>query len=118
MWNLAFWGHTMYDWDDVVVPNLQSEEWFWDYTRTNFQSISLDYKRFQSDSMLECYKLERDELKKITPNLPITTNLMGFYKDLDYHKWAKEMDFVSWDNYPGYDAFLPGILSPVRHGPV
>lgn len=105
VWNLAFWGHTMYDWDDVVVPNLQSEEWFWNYTRTNFQSISLDYKRFQSDSMLECYKLERDELKKITPNLPITTNLMGFYKDLDYHKWAKEMDFVSWDNYPGYDAY-------------
>ena len=23
---------------------------------------------------------------------------------LDYQKWAKEMDFVSWDNYPAHDA--------------
>jgi len=105
VWNLAFWGHTMYDWEDVVVPNLQSEEWFWDYTRTNFQGISLDYRRFQSDSILKCFQLERDALKEITPEIPVTTNLMGFYKDLDYQKWAKEMDFVSWDNYPAYDAF-------------
>ena len=105
VWNLSFWGHTMYDWEDVVVPNMQTEEWIWEYTRTNFQGISLDYRRFQSESMLACYKLERDELKKLTPDIPVTTNLMGFYKPLDYQKWAKEMDFVSWDNYPTYDAF-------------
>ncbi|MCM1184381.1 MAG: beta-galactosidase [Roseburia sp.] len=105
VWNLAFWSHTMYDWEDVVAPNLQSEEWFWDYTRTNFQGISLDYRRFQSDSMLACYKAERDALKRVMPDIPVTTNLMGFYKDLDYQKWAREMDFVSWDNYPGYDAY-------------
>lgn len=105
VWNLAFWGHTMYDWDDVVVPNMQSEEWFWDYTRTNFQGISLDYRRFQSDSILSCYTLERDVVKAVTPDIPVTTNLMGFYKPLDYQKWAREMDFVSWDNYPTFDAF-------------
>lgn len=105
VWNLAFWGHTMYDWEDVVVPNLQTEEWIWDYIRTNFQGISLDYRRFQSESMLECFKIEKAELKKITPDIPVTTNLMGFYKPLDYYKWAKEMDFVSWDNYPTYNAF-------------
>ena len=33
----------------------------------------------------------------------ITTNLMGTYKFLDYFKWAKEMDIVSWDNYPSYN---------------
>lgn len=104
VWNLAFWGHTMYDWEDVVVPNLQSEEWLWEYVRTNFQGISLDYRRFQSDSMLACYKLERDTVKEITPQIPITTNLMGFYKPLDYQKWGREMDFISWDNYPAYDA--------------
>lgn len=105
VWNLAFWGHTMYDWEDVVVPNLQTEEWIWDYIRTNFQGISLDYRRFQSESMLECFKIEKNELKRVTPKLPVTTNLMGFYKPLDYYKWAKEMDFVSWDNYPTYNAF-------------
>lgn len=28
---------------------------------------------------------------------------MGTFKGLDYFKWAKEMDVVSWDNYPSYD---------------
>ncbi len=28
---------------------------------------------------------------------------MGTFKGLDYFKWAKEMDIVSWDNYPAYD---------------
>ncbi|GIP01005.1 beta-galactosidase [Paenibacillus lautus] len=100
-WNTRFWGHTFYDWEDIVVPNALSEEW--SGNRTNFQGISLDYRRFQSDSLLDCYKLERDELKRITPDIPVTTNLMGFYPELDYFKWAKEMDVVSWDNYPSLD---------------
>lgn len=100
-WNTRFWGHTFYDWDEIVPPNALSEEWEGD--STNFQGISLDYRIFQSDSLLECFKLERDALKKHTPNLPVTTNLMGTYKELDYFKWGKEMDVVSWDNYPAYD---------------
>ncbi len=58
-WNMSFWGHTLYDFDDVVVPDLRSEEFEWDgVCRTNFQGISLDYNRFNSDSMLECFFLE------------------------------------------------------------
>lgn len=103
-WNMSFWGHTLYDFDDIVPADFRSEEFMaWDRERSCFQGISLDYKRFNSDSMLECFKLERDILKKITPEIPVTTNLMGWYKTLDYMKWAKEMDFVSWDNYPGFD---------------
>ena len=34
------------------------------------------------------------------PNISVTTNLMGFYKPLDYQKWAKDLDFISWDCYP------------------
>lgn len=98
----------MYDWDDVVACNMLSEEFLWDgQIRTNFQGISLDYNRFNSDSMLECFNIEKDVLKRITPDIPVTTNLMGAYKHLDYQKWAKDMDFVSWDNYPAYDA-VPG----------
>lgn len=105
VWNTSFWSHTFYDFEDIVPADLRSEEFLWDgQNRTNFQGISLDYRRFNSDSLLECFKLERDILKKETPDIPVTTNLMGWYKALDYMKWAKEMDFVSWDNYPNYDA--------------
>ncbi len=98
VWNTSFWGHTFYEFDEVVLPNLLSEHFAAD--RTMFQGISLDYKRFNSDSMLACFQEEYEVLKNITPNLPITTNLMGFYPVLDYQKWAKYMDFASWDSYP------------------
>ena len=97
-WNTAFWAHTFYDWDEIVLPNLLSEHFEQD--RSQFQGITVDYKRFNSESILECYKREYDALKAITPDIPITTNLMGFYKPLDYKMWAKYMDVVSWDNYP------------------
>lgn len=97
-WNTAFWGHTFYDWDEIVLPSNLSEEW--GERSTNFQGISLDYSRFNSDSMLDCYKMEYDAIKKYIPDSVVTTNLMGFFKQLDYFKWAKHMDIVSWDSYP------------------
>ena len=100
-WNMEFWGHTVYDWDDVVVPNALSEGIGTE--KTAFAGISIDYRRFNSDSVLECYKMERDAIRKYNKDVVITTNLMGTFKDLDYFKWAKEMDIVSWDNYPAYD---------------
>lgn len=79
------------DFDDVVVPDLRSEEFDWGGDgRTNFQGISLDYNRFNSDSILECYRLEYEAVKKYTPDIPVTTNLMGAYKVLDYQKWAND----------------------------
>ena len=97
-WNTSFWGHTFYEWDEIVLPNLLSEHF--EYDRSQFQGMTLDYKRFNSESMLECYKMEYEAVKSVTPNLPVTTNLMGFYKNLDYKMWAKYMDVVAWDNYP------------------
>lgn len=97
-WNTSFWGHTFYDWDEIVAPNLQSEHFA--ENRTTFQGISLDYRRFNSDSMLNNYRAEYEAVKAVTPHIPVTTNLMGFYKPLDYQKWAKYLDFASWDNYP------------------
>jgi beta-galactosidase len=105
-WNTRFWGHTFYDWEEIVVPNELSEEW--NGNRTNFQGISLDYRRFMSYSLLECYKLEYEAIKKHSTNIPVTTNLMGFYPELDYFEWAKYMDVISWDNYPALD-------TPVSH---
>ncbi|MFG6383036.1 MAG: beta-galactosidase [Lachnospiraceae bacterium] len=97
-WNTSFWGHTFYDWEEIVLPDLRSEHM--SEEETTAQSISIDYRRFNSESIMDCFRLEYEAVKKYTPNIPVTTNLMGAYKPLDYHKWAKYMDFVSWDNYP------------------
>ncbi|PFI59211.1 beta-galactosidase [Priestia megaterium] len=105
-WNMDFWGHSLQDWDEIVVPNALSEHFEPRYTF--FSGISIDYKRFNSEGLMKNYMDERDAVRRHVPNALITTNLMGTYKPLDYFKWAKEMDIVSWDNYPSYD-------TPVSH---
>lgn len=103
-WNTSFWSHTFYDFEDIVLPDFRSEEFMREEVSTNFQGISLDYRRFNSDNLLTCYREEYEVIKQITPHIPITTNFMGAYKHLDYQKWAPYLDFISWDNYPTYDA--------------
>ena len=101
-WNLEFWGHTVYDWDEIVLPNALGDG-MEDGVNTAFAGLSIDYRRFNSDAILENYKMERDIIRRYNKDVIITTNLMGTYKGLDYFKWAKEMDIVSWDNYPSFD---------------
>jgi beta-galactosidase len=103
-WNSAFWNHTFFDWEEIVPPNALSEHYSPDSTA--FQAISLDYCRFQSDSLLECYRLEYEAIKRHSPDVLVTTNLMHRFKQLDYFKWAKYLDIVSWDSYPQNDQNL------------
>ncbi|MBE6974975.1 MAG: beta-galactosidase [Ruminococcaceae bacterium] len=99
-WNSAFWSHTFYDWDEIEPSSFLTEQF--DGRHTCFQGITLDYTRFNSDSILECYLLESNAVKKHTPRIPVTTNFMETFKGLDYHRWAKHMDLVSWDCYPDW----------------
>ena len=52
-WNTSFWGHTFYEWDEIVLPNLLSEHF--EYDRSQFQGMTLDYKRFNSESICLLY---------------------------------------------------------------
>jgi beta-galactosidase len=110
-WCTGFWGHTFSDWDQIVAPSLLSEHLTAE--KTMFQGITLDWYRFTSDSILECYTLERDAIRAAAPGTPITTNLMGTFKGLDYFSWAKEMDVVSWDSYPSMDTPVQEVA--MRH---
>ena len=111
-WNLEFWGHTVYEWDEIVLPNALGDG-MENGKDTAFAGLSVDYRRFMSESMLNNYKMERDVIRQYDKETPITTNLMGTYKLLDYFKWAKEMDIVSWDNYPAYNT--PWSLTAMTH---
>ena len=93
-WNLSFWGHTIYDWEDITVPSKLNDN------DTCAPQIELEYLRFITDSSIECYRNEYDAIKRVTPNIPITTNLSGFIKKLDQFKWAPYYDIIGWDNYP------------------
>ena len=95
-WYTAFWGHTFTNWAQIEPPYPNGER--------NIQAQRVDYFRFQSESLLNCFRAEARVLREVTPQIPITTNLMGAFFRLNYREWAKEMDIVSWDNYPAPDA--------------
>ncbi|MDR2896785.1 MAG: beta-galactosidase [Propionibacteriaceae bacterium] len=100
-WNLSFWGHQLSDFADIVVPNLLGDAI--DARRSAFPGLTIDYRRFMTDSIVANFTIERAAIRAHDQRTPITTNLMGAYFDLDYRVLADQLDVVSWDSYPSYD---------------
>jgi len=91
-WGTAFWSQAYGEWDEILTPR-----------RAPYHSNPtqcLDFKRFTNDAFLGLYRMEAAILRAATPDIPLTTNFMGFFKPLDYRAWAPEIDFVAWDSYP------------------
>ncbi len=91
-WWAAFWSHTYTDWSQIESPSPIGE--------SLLHGLNLDWKRFVTDITIDFYRNEIAPLRELTPNVPITTNLMGFFPGLNYQKFARELDVVSWDSYP------------------
>lgn len=123
VWYLRFWGHTLYSFEDIEIPDFRTENWeMGGITRTNFQTIHLDYMRFMNDAILSCYLNERSVIKALTPHIPVTTNFMGAFKPINYFKWAPHLDVISWDHYPGLNeppykgAMLHDLMRSLKKG--
>ncbi len=105
-WYTTFWSHTFAEWDEIEPPSALTEHWRGP-DHTAFQGITLDYLRFMSDAMLTNFLDEKAAIRESSPEVPVTTNFMGMYRQIDYHRWAPHLDFVSWDNYPPDDTSQP-----------
>ena len=123
-WSMNVWSHTIYDWDEIVVPNELGDAWGPEGTETIVAGLSIDYLRFQSDAMLNLFKMEKQMIEKYSPDIPLTTNFHSLpNKMVDYQKWAKEQDIISYDSYPAYDmptyhpAFLYDLMRTLKHQP-
>lgn len=94
-WAGAFWSQLLHDWDEVLPPR------FAPHTRNPAQV--LDFRRFGSEMLLECYRMEREVLREFGATQPASTNLIGPWPTVDLWRWAAELDFVSDDTYPEPD---------------
>jgi beta-galactosidase len=90
----AFWSHTYTDWSHIESPSSIGEN--------AVHALNLDWRRFTTHQTVDFMKSEIAPLRRITPDVPVTTNLMGTYDGLDYWKLAAELDVVSWDAYPDW----------------
>ncbi len=91
-WGTAFWGQIYGDWEEIQAPRKTPAQ--------KNPTQDLDWARFNSDSWLACFEEQKNILREITPEIPITTNFMSFHRPIDYFKFAKSEDVVSLDNYP------------------
>jgi beta-galactosidase len=91
-WGSTFWSHRFGDWDEIEPPIAAP-------TTVN-PAQELDFLRFSSDAHLANFRRERDLLHRLSPGVPVTTNFMlANCKNIDYWKWATEVDVVSNDHY-------------------
>ncbi|WP_353945877.1 beta-galactosidase [Streptomyces sp. HUAS MG91] len=92
-WGTAFWSQRADTWEDVIPPRRAQ------YLRNPAQV--LDFRRFTSDALLECFVAERDIVRRHSPaHIPVTTNFMPFWIGQDGWAWAEREDVVSVDIYP------------------
>jgi beta-galactosidase len=92
-WGTAFWGHVFGSFSQVTPPR---------FARTGHNpGLLLDFDRFSSNALLEHYRAERDVLRRITPQVPITTYFMVMRSGgvQDYAAWAEQTDVVANDHY-------------------
>ena len=92
-WGTAFWSQRYSAWEQILPPRLAA-------SHPN-PTQQLDFKRFSSDVLKDYLIAEREVLRRVTPDIPITTNfmVMGEMRGMNYADWADEVDFVSNDHY-------------------
>jgi beta-galactosidase len=91
-WGTAFWGQRYLGWDQVDTPRRAASV-------TN-PAQRLDFARFSSAMLLECFVAERDAIRRHTPDLAVTTNFMATNcPSVDLWRFAREVDVVANDHY-------------------
>ncbi|MFD7862831.1 beta-galactosidase [Streptomyces sp. NPDC059783] len=116
-WGTAFWSQRYDSWTEILPPRTAQ------YMKNPTQV--LDFKRFTSDALMECYVAERDIVARHTPRVPVTTNFMPLWSGQDAWAWAAQEDIVSVDIYPDsrdprggqYNAMIADMTRSQAGGP-
>ncbi len=103
-WGTVFWSQTYTAWSQIPVPRKVLQE--------HNPSLLLDFDRFCADAYTSYNKIQTDILRKhIRSDQWITHNFV--FTDLAINQWdmAKDLDFISFDNYPVWGG-LPEPIAP------
>ncbi len=91
-WWTGFWSKRYTDWEQLHSPTAIGE--------TSIHGLNLAWKRFVTHQTVDFIRAEAAPLRELTPDLPVTTNLMEMFGGLDYRAVAEALDFTSFDSYP------------------
>ncbi|WP_147794856.1 beta-galactosidase [Cellulomonas sp. Y8] len=90
-WGTTFWSQHYARWAEIVPPRAAP------YLHNPAQD--LDFRRFTSDQLRDLYRVQAEVLRAATPDVPVTTNFMGFFRGVDYRSWRDDVDVVADDWY-------------------
>lgn len=90
-----FWNQTYTSWDELYLTRSNIND-------SNNPHLSLEEKRFFSESTISFCKLQCDIIRKYAPiGQFITTN--GIFGHLDSHEMTDtSLDFITFDSYPNF----------------
>ena len=88
-WN-GVWSHIYKSFEQISPPRQHGEK---------CNPLKLEWHRFKNYMMKDFLDAEISALKKVNPDVLVTTNFMHFF-EIDYSKVSKSIDVISWDNYP------------------
>ena len=97
-WWTGFWSHAFSDWSQIVAIDKTVE------------GLDLDWNRFVSDNTASFLADEAAALKSAAPEVPVTTNFMGFFEGLDYNRLR------SMSTSPPGTAIRPTTTARTRNG--
>ena len=83
----GFWSHRYASFDEI------------DPRDPALEAVRIDWKRFCTEQIRDFLSFEKSIIRK-NSDRPVTTNMMGLYKEIDYFRLASECDFIADDCYP------------------
>jgi len=111
-WNGAFWSNMYSEWSQITFPK-NAGEGGWQ------PAISLDYRRFFSESYSHHLRAQADILHKNTEGQFLSTNWPSTTWSVDVFKAGAEfLDATAWDNYcsaPGLTEYEHQYVSCMNH---
>ena len=96
-WGTVFWSQTYSDFGAVILPAFTLAEATSRHVHN--PGLMLDYYRFASDSFVRYLKMQCEEIRRVSDK-SITHNMLAGLDSIDYSQMSKQLDIVSWDNYP------------------
>ena len=88
---LRFWGQVVSRFEDVPMPM--------NAPTVHNPALVLDWMRFASDTCVAFVKMQADTLRRLTPDIPVTTNLRALTRHYDHFDMAEVLDFASLDSF-------------------
>ncbi len=94
-WGTVFWSQTYTDFSQIPVPLLSGGD--------PNPGLALDYDRYQSYANTSFTEEQLAMLRQMCPTHFVTTNNVGPPLDtIDLRNLYAKLDFVAFDNYPGF----------------